>query len=230
MGRNGVKARGRGWGTGEALAWLGCLGAGSQDAYPGAEAAVERRRHRGSRSCSRLGRRRRCWCGCANGGRGLVARVTCCDLSRSGSGFEESGFWPVFSFLACYLATSKRPSPGSKACGLVKIGIRLSTMLKSASASGSRNLGDSPFFSNGFELDCRSNHPSTSIPFSMESLASQARPAAVLWLAGFLEAARLHRVISFCARFSAFPCLPCYIDFWGCHLFFWRKFSLFYPV
>ncbi|KAF2934063.1 hypothetical protein DAI22_04g134200 [Oryza sativa Japonica Group] len=33
----------------------------------------------------------------------------------------------------------------------------------------------------------------------MESLASQAKPAAVLWLAGFLQAARLHRVVSFCA-------------------------------
>ncbi|XP_006653417.1 protein EI24 homolog [Oryza brachyantha] len=31
------------------------------------------------------------------------------------------------------------------------------------------------------------------------SLASQAKPAAVLWLAGFLQAARLHRVVSFCA-------------------------------
>lgn len=42
-------------------------------------------------------------------------------------------------------------------------------------------------------------------PFSspMESLASQARPAAVLWLAGFFQAARLHRVVSFCARSSA---------------------------
>ncbi|KAG8064524.1 hypothetical protein GUJ93_ZPchr0004g39403 [Zizania palustris] len=34
----------------------------------------------------------------------------------------------------------------------------------------------------------------------MESLASQAKPAAVLWLAGFLQAARLHRVVSFCVR------------------------------
>ncbi|KQJ82671.1 protein EI24 homolog [Brachypodium distachyon] len=34
----------------------------------------------------------------------------------------------------------------------------------------------------------------------MESLASQAKPAAVLWLAGFLQAARLHRVFFFCAR------------------------------
>jgi hypothetical protein len=40
-------------------------------------------------------------------------------------------------------------------------------------------------------------------PSQMESLASQARPAAVLWLAGFLQAARLHRVVSFCARSSA---------------------------
>ncbi|GJN02908.1 hypothetical protein PR202_ga20300 [Eleusine coracana subsp. coracana] len=37
----------------------------------------------------------------------------------------------------------------------------------------------------------------------MESLASQARPVAVLWLAGFLEAARLHRVISLCASSKA---------------------------
>ncbi|CAL5067823.1 unnamed protein product [Urochloa decumbens] len=37
----------------------------------------------------------------------------------------------------------------------------------------------------------------------MESLASQARPAAVLWLAGFLQAARLHRVVSFCASSRA---------------------------
>ncbi|ONM17389.1 Protein EI24-like protein [Zea mays] len=42
-------------------------------------------------------------------------------------------------------------------------------------------------------------------PFSspMESLASQARPAAVLWLAGFFQAARLHRVVSFCASSRA---------------------------
>ncbi|PWZ41507.1 Protein EI24 [Zea mays] len=42
-------------------------------------------------------------------------------------------------------------------------------------------------------------------PFSspMESLASQARPAAVLWLAGFFQAARLHRVVSFCASSKA---------------------------
>uniref|UniRef100_A0A0E0P9C9 Uncharacterized protein n=2 Tax=Oryza rufipogon TaxID=4529 RepID=A0A0E0P9C9_ORYRU len=37
------------------------------------------------------------------------------------------------------------------------------------------------------------------LPPPMESLASQARPAAVVWLAGFLQAARLHRVVSFCA-------------------------------
>nr|CAB3487079.1 unnamed protein product [Digitaria exilis] len=37
----------------------------------------------------------------------------------------------------------------------------------------------------------------------MESLASQARPAAVLWLAGFLQAARLHRVVFFCASSRA---------------------------
>ncbi|XP_062185596.1 protein EI24 homolog isoform X2 [Phragmites australis] len=37
----------------------------------------------------------------------------------------------------------------------------------------------------------------------MESLASQARPAAVLWLAGFLQAARLHRVVSFCVSSRA---------------------------
>ncbi|OEL25563.1 Protein EI24-like protein [Dichanthelium oligosanthes] len=37
----------------------------------------------------------------------------------------------------------------------------------------------------------------------MDSLASQARPAAVLWLAGFLQAARLHRVVSFCASSRA---------------------------
>lgn len=41
----------------------------------------------------------------------------------------------------------------------------------------------------------------------MESLASQAKPAAVLWLAGFLQAARLHRVVSFCARFRPLPSL-----------------------
>ncbi|KAE8785434.1 protein EI24 [Hordeum vulgare] len=37
----------------------------------------------------------------------------------------------------------------------------------------------------------------------MESLASQAKPAAVLWLAGFLQAARLHRVVSFCVSSRA---------------------------
>ncbi|KAK3142583.1 hypothetical protein QOZ80_4BG0348550 [Eleusine coracana subsp. coracana] len=37
----------------------------------------------------------------------------------------------------------------------------------------------------------------------MESLASQAKPLAVLWLAGFFEAARLHRVISLCASSKA---------------------------
>ncbi|GJN27595.1 hypothetical protein PR202_gb15629 [Eleusine coracana subsp. coracana] len=64
-----------------------------------------------------------------------------------------------------------------------------------------------------FELDCRladqiihakRNSSTLSLfPFSMESLASQAKPLAVLWLAGFFEAARLHRVISLCASSKA---------------------------
>jgi hypothetical protein len=48
----------------------------------------------------------------------------------------------------------------------------------------------------------------------MESLASQARPAAVFWLAGFLQAARLHRVVSFCARSAASVHSPFYSPFY----------------
>jgi hypothetical protein len=43
---------------------------------------------------------------------------------------------------------------------------------------------------------------------------------AMLWLAGFLQAARLHHIISFCGRLSDWPHLLCCIDF-GDANFFW---------
>jgi hypothetical protein len=47
----------------------------------------------------------------------------------------------------------------------------------------------------------------------MESIVSQVRPLAVLWLTGFLQVVHVHRVISFCVRFSDSPHLICFINF-----------------
>lgn len=69
-----------GCGTGGALAWLGRLGAGSEEADPGAEAAVERHRYRLHLRVLDWGRRRRRRYGVV-GERGWV---THCALLRSG--------------------------------------------------------------------------------------------------------------------------------------------------
>jgi hypothetical protein len=39
----------------------------------------------------------------------------------------------------------------------------------------------------------------------MESIVSQVRLLAVLWLTSFLQVVHVHRVISFCVRFSDSP-------------------------
>lgn len=54
---------------GGALAWLGRLGAGGEEADPGAETAVERCRHRLRLRVLDWGRRRRRWCGIVACGR-----------------------------------------------------------------------------------------------------------------------------------------------------------------
>ena len=83
-----------------------------------------------------------------------------------------------------------------------------------------------PSASDDFESNRRTAAESRRLPFPaspspspMESLASQARPAAVLWLAGFLQAARLHRVVSFCARSLRLCSIPpslsfCFLQFY----------------
>jgi hypothetical protein len=47
----------------------------------------------------------------------------------------------------------------------------------------------------------------------MESIVSQVRLLAVLWLTSFLQVVHVHRVISFCVRFSDSPHLICFINF-----------------
>jgi hypothetical protein len=111
--RSQIQRRGRG--RGGALAWLGRLGAGGEEADPGAEAAVERHRHRGSRSCSLLGRRRLS-CGLAMVREGPWRRAIRCDLSPVEIGpYRVSGLF--------FGNSTKRPSPGAKT------GIRLTAGL-----------------------------------------------------------------------------------------------------